>query len=818
MSFVTALRDYVEFVNNIYDSVSGNLNFFQLGQHTLSYLFQTVLYVFSYIFTFQWLQDLSNLPIIVPQLSLTVLKENLVLENPSSGIFSFFQTSFFDDFETNKFIIGFLNSFFLSLPISCSNLIIFRRLLVQGIPAGISAALGSIFGHFLFLGTIFFGIRFFLIPWLSFDSVQYLLGLFLILASVYSMSHEVQLTRVKSSSTLVLLKMFALNFALAWTEQSCVFQYIGNLTFSGEPTILETLSARNQIDSFLIHISYLLGILVGSLFFSFLFCFLVYRFTFFIIKVTGSLYSESIEKINFILITTIIGLSLASIPFYGLDYLITKPLGFVSQDKILEKSIFYTWEIPKPLIDIGNQADQLNEPDVDVAPLDRARYLESYNNTFEDLNYQGEYAWKTRDDRRKLLGKDSSTDFLLKWLKKPEKKLISSETQNIEKVDSQENRIDEGLSNHEEYILFNQGADNTFLYPGNFPDNAPNPVLESDIKKKYYSNPVYKNLLSTDIDFFLLRQPSSHSLTPSDEKNLFDKRLMLADYYDSLRFYKELPYAEDFQNTFQGSKSYADRIYNQQFKGTFNIVRRLFSITGNDSENLSNNRVLKYDQPLYTNQGKKNQLLPLFHEEIVQSKRAKTSSLSNEKLDGSSARETKEKPFFETTQAKPFYAGWDNEERKFIITNRFLPRSIAGFSLPQKSKSNSVNNLNSASLSKDTVAPKESHLKFIEFTAWPLSPQLVEIGKKSGDKVSSVKNIPYTFLFQLKDDNVLRVQEYLGESGGNHSSSLPTNILLQEPNVSLPPTSLFDIVAPKRGGFIWPGGSELKINLSQLKK
>jgi hypothetical protein len=93
-------------------------------------------------------------------------------------------------------------------------------------------------------------------------------------------------------------------------------------------------------------------------------------------------------------------LSLASIPYYGLDYLFTRGLGFVPQDKALEGTIFS----PAGMVDRGRYlgaSSNYNGLDTDVTPFDEGRYLKpSLRQTFEDVNYQGEQYWTARTDRR----------------------------------------------------------------------------------------------------------------------------------------------------------------------------------------------------------------------------------------------------------------------------------------------------------------------------------------------------------------------------------------------------------------------------------
>ena len=141
---------------------------------------------------------------------------------------------------------------------------------------------------------------------------------------------------------------------------------------------------------------------------------------------------------------------------------------------------------------------------------------------------------------------------------------------------------------------------------------------EERAKSSFYTNPLYRFLLEKDVDAFLSRQPKDHFLSIFEEKQLGRNRSVLNDYYNTLRSYRLLPSWDAFQDEFNGSVSYANKIYNQQFKGTLSLVRRLFSITINPLEVepitkssnfletkssfdkiISNDRILKLDQPLY---------------------------------------------------------------------------------------------------------------------------------------------------------------------------------------------------------------------------
>ena len=92
-------------------------------------------------------------------------------------------------FLHNKFFVGFVNSLFVSLPISAIHLLAGRRLLVEGIPAGIAAGLGTIVGQSFFLASVLFGWRWLVIPWLSLEPFNYVVGLLVLLQTIYTICH-----------------------------------------------------------------------------------------------------------------------------------------------------------------------------------------------------------------------------------------------------------------------------------------------------------------------------------------------------------------------------------------------------------------------------------------------------------------------------------------------------------------------------------------------------------------------------------------------------------------------------------------------------
>nr|YP_009105496.1 hypothetical chloroplast RF1 [Parietochloris pseudoalveolaris]AIT94123.1 hypothetical chloroplast RF1 [Parietochloris pseudoalveolaris] len=804
MSFVTTIKDYIDVLNNLYDSVSGNINLIQITQQTLFFIITNIKFLLIYLISFQWFRDLTYLPVLVPQITTSLLKETFFLDNPTSNFFSFLETPVYGN---NKFLIGFLNSFFLSLPISAAQLIYLRRLLIQGVPAGIAAGLGNIFGQFIFLFCVLFGLRFFIIPWYSLEPFTYILGTFLVLTIVYNMVHEHSRKVITINETTRLIKIFFLNFALTWTEQVCCFQYFGNLTVSAEPSILEIFSSNSELQSIYFHTSYLFGLLLGNVLFTTLIGLVIIKGMNFCINKSKFSYSAWINKLNFSLMTLIIAFTGSSFSYYGLDYLIANPLDFVSQDKALERSIFYPSNLKDSPEQLGSVENQFSSFNTDVSFFDRGVYLQPTDTpqTIEDLNYQGEYAWTTRRDRKGIYSVVKRRNIINNFFKKttsqtPQK--TSKSNLNRKNQDLELNKkinLDNSLEND---FLFDDIPDETkrnhlFYERVDSDSTVEKPLIpvieklakseiaegktwavEKKVKQKFYSNPVYKLFLKLDIDAFMRRQPVSHFLQPNEEKQLFEKRIFLANYYDSLRYYSKLPYVQDFHDLFDGSRSYADRVYNQQFKGTLKVVRRLFSITVDENDNPDKKRILKFDQPLFLNS--LNTPTPLLHEEL---------HIRNPKKSRLSQQSSSTSPFIQITDPSPFYAGWDNQLRKLVITNRLLPRSEAGLSMKVKIGNKKIQKIN--------------------FTAWPLSKEILNNPEK-------YSNIPYNVLFESINNPEVQSKKILADlfriSENWSYETLPANV------ITVLPDEFRQVVPPGRGGFIWPGESQLKINLKNLLK
>lgn len=857
MSFVTIIRDYVETLNTISESLGQNLTPTNFFYETVLYFLKTLQTVFLYIVSFQWIRDFTLLPLVLPQFSAAILKETFVLESPSKIFFEFLEIP---DLHQNKFLLGFFNSFFLALPFSVVHLVSIRRLLLQGIPAAVYSMGGYLLGQILFLTCIIFGLRFILVPWLTFEPLSYVLGLILLFRTCFSLVTENVSAysgwnphyQTKSGEK-PYLKFFFTSFGLAWCEQTSLFQYFGNLTFSSNVTSLESFSSTSLFSSFVTHILYLLGISFGALLFTGLWGFFFLNFSklFDLIgKLSPVTFKVYVHRITFVFA---IALSLTSIPFYAFDYLIAAPLGFVSQDKVFKNTPFGQSDLKT----VGNTflASGLENDykyiSIDTTYFDARDYLTldkvPQRLSFEDLNYRGERDWILRYEKQDSVRMRKTGNFTVKRLfnlkskEKPPFPDINPDFNSVIPQDEQlyqlgstivdlkspsvERFVNEfqeksstsgpkGEDHGEEAQLSEDKNPYNLIYQASFPTDAfrkSSPIkgkLEPRLKQKLYSNPVYRNLLALEIDSFLNRQPQSFKLSAHQERDLFEKRQALESYYDSLRQYSNLPYSEEFETLFDGTKSFSSKVYNQQFKGTLRSVRRLFSLTVNNNE--PEKTILKFDQPTYQF-GEKHSFSP-YHEEL-----GPNQSLSG--FDENQVETGTKKELFST----PFYAGWDEHTRKFVITNKFIPRNWAGYKV----------NID-PSMRRLFAQQKQKQQQKIKFTTWPLSEERIIqfFNQKEDINTPATKvRIPYITLFRPVTDFTQRF--FLVDP--QLTSSFPANFQRYENTVpekqkyEIPLGKVneteeekqyrekfqkhyvvperFPTLAPKRGGFIWPGNA-----------
>lgn len=346
LSLVTSVKDYIEVVHKLVETNTPNslevTNYYDFGA-ILTYLVLTGKEIFSTILTFKWLQNIWSLPLIVPDVASAMISEISVLDGYFHNAFTFLETPLsygnqnFLFYGVEKFSIGLINSIFLCLPTSTAHIITLRRFVMQGIEAGYLAGLGTLAGNMLWIGSILFGLRFLVIPWLSLDILRYGLG-FLLLVKYMWDSYSERRTVLEDLSK---WKIFLLNFLLAFTEQATLYPFLSNLSIGSDATILESFPTSSFFEYTIVHTCYLGGLLVGSLSLLQLTCwfwenpaFNIYMWAISSLKLTNT-FSQKFVNICFLYLTMFFAIS--NVSYFGLDYTIINPLGLVHEDRLIDQ-------------------------------------------------------------------------------------------------------------------------------------------------------------------------------------------------------------------------------------------------------------------------------------------------------------------------------------------------------------------------------------------------------------------------------------------------------------------------------------------------
>lgn len=998
MVFVTAVRDYIDWINASLDGIGQDMSFGHFVQHTCTYLGSSVKLALIYLVTFQWLRDLAYLPVLIPQYTEAVIKEQLYFaRNPVLNVFSFTDAPTMLD---NKFIIGWLNSLGAALPFSCAHLIAVRRFYIQGWPTAAATSFGIIGGHIFLLTTILFGWRPLIMPLLQCEPWNYILGLTLLLRITYNMSQAEGVTAYQNFRTAplrLLLTMGLGGFALTVCEQSLIFPHISNFTFGLEPSFVEP-ATSTSVHLTRQHILYIIGFGFGSCAWTVGIYGAAVGFQTFIKRTFQATTVQFQTRFNAYSKLFILTLALSSIPFYGIDYMVTNPLGFVPYDTALIPGIFAPntgHDLELQSLDGEVDIDREIRKDVDIAGFDRGVYMrymigkfnpedENTRNVYatpEDYRIPVEYAWMTESQRRPvlrhefilryrgslarlfgLLGQTGTDDLFeatkadkqrdstkptpptpeeqaqVKALKeqpqlgawRPERfdqfTVVDNytwrdepfipyqneievhkayaltqnllQTSDFESIENTKTLLDDLLSetatrrqdtedyvdslnppktpvaesirqqNFQDQIHYDQlskivrepNKESRFpwLWPGlnsYFPEELQETFRDNRVfargprqrkaQDAFLRSPYYTTLMRTDIDAFLARQPKTHTLTAKEEAELYYKRSMLSDYYNSLRKYKRMNTAHDFQHTYGGVKSFANRVFNHQFKGTYRVARRLFAVDLNppttDGASEAYQRVVKYDMPLFDDTRSHN---PMLHEELQKARETARTSKAN-RTSKRKIRNVRRKPFFTPANTQPLYCGWDNVRRQFVLTNRLLPRTVAGTRMiippdnPKYIKMAEQARKNTRPTAKAKRKTRQNSTDIV-FTWWPIrasvantgalsesrrglyaadrgerhkldSPEDIDLVTRFNPDYSELPSQAGTFGLRALRQSIRKSETWTGETW---PSGFRMTELDADPAwwAKVTPVPAF----AERGGYVWPGHEHLKIDVQEF--
>ena len=106
MVFVTAVRDYIDFINDNLATLGQGMSTPQIVQQTALYVVESCKLALLYIVTLQWLRDFTYLPILIPKYTGLIYKEALVLAgDPSLNIFTFGETPTIVSLHASLFLV-----------------------------------------------------------------------------------------------------------------------------------------------------------------------------------------------------------------------------------------------------------------------------------------------------------------------------------------------------------------------------------------------------------------------------------------------------------------------------------------------------------------------------------------------------------------------------------------------------------------------------------------------------------------------------------------------------------------------------------------
>ncbi|KAL6766054.1 ycf1 (chloroplast) [Auxenochlorella protothecoides x Auxenochlorella symbiontica] len=396
MSLSENIRDYVEVLAGVTETPGNPIEFEKFISESLLYVLKICQTCILQFLSFQWIRDFSLLPIKIP-----AFYESLVGQTPPGSLFDFLEIL---HVEQNPLLVGFLNSAFFTLPFSIIHIISIRRLLIQGIPAAVFSFGGYIAGQIVFISCVTFGIQGIIIPWLTLEPLNYIAGLILVARIIFSLRFE-SLLALKTWHHPKYKKFFIYSFLMAWCEQGAIFQFLSNVTFSANPTILQGFTSNHLGLSIANNFLYITGILLGSVVFTSFWMWFFLKVKNFVLDRTMFYTSKIISDINRVSFICSIAISLATLPYYAYNYILTGPLGFVSEDDVFESTIFSHNSVP----DISPEFSYITEGklmELKLFPFNRGQYLvypgEDITVSMEELSYRSDYAWVRRVEKLSL--------------------------------------------------------------------------------------------------------------------------------------------------------------------------------------------------------------------------------------------------------------------------------------------------------------------------------------------------------------------------------------------------------------------------------
>lgn len=702
--FSTALKDYVEQLS--YLTSSSSIGLFSFVGGTVNYVFHSIVFILRYFITFQWLFGFQELPTIFRQSYHAIFEGKNLLQQ------GLLEPNFYpilnQGLESKHLITGLLNGCFLAFPCTIPQMLGFRALIVNGWPMATVYILGAVTGQALFWFCVLFGFDFVLTPILDFHPIMLIVGAVLVVNVIWDTTKNPNFEKVdydlrdfKHFSPELkqqLIKIFRSNVALAWFENQCLGRYIGNLTFDTTSSVLQTGDHWWLVNTF----GYWLGLAVGMALWSAVFGWAWIRIYNRLTYLWPKLSLPQL-KIRYHYFTTVALLTMAfnTVPYYGLDYLVTGPLGFIYQDRITHVNSFNN--IPGQDYHVAPGLDSLDDLPyyTDVVPFDDdtvtffedGHALSTSDVTIETTHMPSEREWANRlltrnkyvershtasgihdsEFKRQFYGVDVAyPTYPATGVEIPDE---DGEAEELEIV--RESNYLNVLAQH----LFREDA----YYPAIDSETAETewkPLIATQrvFRSRVLTNPVYKTLLRMDVLPFLGGQPGFHHVSLDDDVNLYEQRTILNNYLTSVENYKRNTRHRDF--------AFPKHVYNQQFKGSLNIIsqydavrvvypdrNRLDTVMMDEEANELvefmesetdpiDTKVLSYDQTLY-NQWQ-DDALSVLHEELRPLLDDKERNFKARRTDSAATHVV-------NYESGPLYFGWDASLHKLLINTSRLP-------------------------------------------------------------------------------------------------------------------------------------------------
>nr|QIZ74013.1 hypothetical chloroplast RF1 [Chaetophoropsis cf. attenuata FACHB-2291] len=436
MTFFYLVKDYIEVVHKLVETSPSHV--LQHSTYTdsltiISFGLSSFKQLCLNFLSFEWLKQLWYFPIIVPEIATSMMEEISVLDGNFHNILTVLDKPIAVGNEVygnyylpltcfEKIFTGLINSLFIWLPTSTATFICFRRFIMQGVEAGYSAALGTMAASLFWLTSIIFGLRFIVVPWMSLDLFRYWLGFLLLMK--YFWDNRYAYKEVKHNSVFgkqTRRNIFAFHFLLALTEQTSLYPFLSNFSISSQSTLLEGFPSENIFDFTLIHVSYLLGIAIGSYSLINLLSWFwqdpAYRFYFWIMNKFKKLrVADIVRPVHLFFQSITVLFAFSSLPYFGIEYQVTNPLGFLPNDQVFHQfkktsflthstsPAYYRSRLNFPRQKFFRYEDwaeyyHKNTP-IDTSLYDQGAYR-LY--TMEDLSYGKDYEWmRRRSDKIKI--------------------------------------------------------------------------------------------------------------------------------------------------------------------------------------------------------------------------------------------------------------------------------------------------------------------------------------------------------------------------------------------------------------------------------